>query len=271
MLINNQSQAINIANDNLKLTNKSLLEWIRSYYLIDIKKIEQCCTGAIFCQILDSIHPGKVKMNKINWNAKYDYEFTSNFKILQEAFTYIGISKNIEISRLIKGKLNDNLELLQWFRNYHQSNLSNLVKYDPLKRRNNAEIAPLPCNCNNSNKQELKITSKSVEKLSTNFKLVSNNNINLLNKKDCKVNFSKKNINNLNINDKTLKNNNSNKDNDNRQEKDNNLHSFKKISNGENVLLVKCDYIKINNEEGEISCKYFHNNLDNTSSNKRKF
>jgi len=113
----NQSQAISKAKDNVKFTNKSLLEWIRTTLMIDIMKIEYCCTGAVYCQILDSVHPGKVKMNKVNWNAKLEHEFTSNFKILQEAFTELGITKNIEISKLTKGKLNDNLEFLQWMRN----------------------------------------------------------------------------------------------------------------------------------------------------------
>jgi len=165
-LINSQSQALSLANNHTKFTSKNLLEWIKITYKIELKNIEHCCTGAVYCQILDSIHPGKVKMNKVNWKAKLEHEFTSNFKILQEAFSEIGIIKNIEISSLTKGKLNDNLEFLQWLRNYYESNLMNLISYDPVKRRFNNELAPLPLI-----EKSKKEGSKSVEKISCKVKL----------------------------------------------------------------------------------------------------
>lgn len=190
-LIVNHSQAISMANNNTKFTNRSLLEWIRSSYKININDIEHCCTGAVYCQILDSIHPGKVKMNKVNWKAKHEHEFTNNFKILQEAFNEIKITKHIEISKLTKRKLNDNLEFLQWVRNYFDNNYVSLENYDALKRRYNAELAPLPMN-ENSKKDES--GSKSVEKFSSKLNLNNLNNIHAVSKvKNAKL------INNLSV------------------------------------------------------------------------
>jgi len=48
--------------------------------------VEQCATGAVYCQIIDAIYPGTVQMSKVNWQAKVDYEFTYNYKVLQAAF-----------------------------------------------------------------------------------------------------------------------------------------------------------------------------------------
>jgi RP/EB family microtubule-associated protein len=37
---------------------------------LNLTKIEQLGSGAVYCQIVDVIHPGKIPMNKINWKAK---------------------------------------------------------------------------------------------------------------------------------------------------------------------------------------------------------
>ncbi len=51
-----------------------------------MQKVEQCATGAVYCQVIDAIYPGSVQMNKVNWQAKHDYEYAYNYKILQSAF-----------------------------------------------------------------------------------------------------------------------------------------------------------------------------------------
>lgn len=169
-----------------KLTSNSLLEWIYSTYKINLKNIENCATGALFCQILDSCHPGKIKLQKVNWKAKLEYEFITNFKILQEAFTDLNIKKIINVEKIIKGKLNDNLEFLQWMKNYYDKIKSNFPEreiYNAEKRRNFAELELI-------SKENIKSCEKFVKK-----NLAKNENSAFLNLS--KVNFDKNDKNNF--------------------------------------------------------------------------
>ena len=54
-------------------------------------------SGAAYCQLLDMIYPGKVPLSKVNWKAKFDYEYLNNFKVLQQSFTKLNILKHIDV------------------------------------------------------------------------------------------------------------------------------------------------------------------------------
>jgi RP/EB family microtubule-associated protein len=64
---------------------------------INLTKIEELGSGAVYCQVIDAIYPGKVSMSKVNWRAKNDYEFIGNYKVLQNAFEKLGIKRYIEV------------------------------------------------------------------------------------------------------------------------------------------------------------------------------
>lgn len=52
----------------------------------------------------------------MHWRAKSEYEFISNFKLLQQCFLKLGLQRNIDINRLVKCKYQDNFEFVQWFK-----------------------------------------------------------------------------------------------------------------------------------------------------------
>ena len=67
---------------------------------LDLTKIEQLGSGAVYCQVIDVVHPGSISLQKVNWKARNNYEFIANLKILQNAFDKAGIKRYVEVSRL---------------------------------------------------------------------------------------------------------------------------------------------------------------------------
>jgi hypothetical protein len=45
-------------------------------------------------------------------------QYTANYKILQAAFNKLNIAKTMELERLTRGKYQDNLEFMQWFKGF---------------------------------------------------------------------------------------------------------------------------------------------------------
>ncbi|KAG7662375.1 BIM1 [[Candida] subhashii] len=112
-----------------------LLQWLNLTLDLNYTKVEQCGTGAAFCQLLDSI-VGGIPMMKVRFDAKTEYDYRHNWKILQGGFTKHKITKIIDVERLIKCRLQDNLELLQWFKRYWAENKDyNDDSYDPASKR----------------------------------------------------------------------------------------------------------------------------------------
>lgn len=95
-----------------------LLTWLNDLLQLGYTKVEQTCSGASHCQVMDAIYPGKVPLSKVNFNAKFEYEYVKNYKVLQEIFNKVGVERFIDVQKLIKGKYQDNLEFLQWIKRY---------------------------------------------------------------------------------------------------------------------------------------------------------
>ncbi|KAL7424249.1 microtubule integrity protein mal3 [Cryptotrichosporon argae] len=118
-----------------------LLTWLNELLApSEIKKVEECGKGAIYCQIIDSIF-GDVALQRVKFNAKQEYEYLENFKVLQKAFNQHQIDKPIPVDKLIKCKMQDNLEFLQWMKKYWDAN-SRGDGYDASSRSGGAVSAP---------------------------------------------------------------------------------------------------------------------------------
>ncbi|KAF4684089.1 Microtubule-associated protein RP/EB member 1 [Perkinsus olseni] len=127
---------------------EGLLDWLNTLLQTSLTKVEQCASGAVYCQIIDSAFPGRVPLKKVNWMAKVDYEYVHNYKILQRAFDQCNIAKHIDVDKLCKGKFQDNLEFLQWMKAFYDSAVPTDValNYDPVARRQGCQLPPWAAN-----------------------------------------------------------------------------------------------------------------------------
>jgi RP/EB family microtubule-associated protein len=88
---------------------------------------------------MDAAFPGQIPLSKVNFNAIYDYEFSTNFKILQNHFVKIKCDKVVPTDRLIKAKYQDNLEFMQWMKRFFEMEYSG-TEYDAKARRKECKV-----------------------------------------------------------------------------------------------------------------------------------
>ncbi|VWU52840.1 EB1 homolog, putative, partial [Hepatocystis sp. ex Piliocolobus tephrosceles] len=121
------------------VSRKELIEWVNGLLRLNITKIEQCSNGAIYIQLLDMLFPNKSVLSKAKWNVKLEYECIMNYKLIQSTFNKLGVKKYMDVDKLIKGKYQDNLEFLQWFKGFFERvidyNNDQVINYDPIERR----------------------------------------------------------------------------------------------------------------------------------------
>jgi RP/EB family microtubule-associated protein len=106
---------------------------------LNLNKIEQCATGAVYCGVLDALYPGTFAISKVKWGAKHEYEYVENYKILQSAFDKNGIKRHIDVAKLTKARYLDNLEFCQWLKAFFEKNY-NGEPYDALNRRKGQDL-----------------------------------------------------------------------------------------------------------------------------------
>jgi RP/EB family microtubule-associated protein len=114
-----------------------LIKWVNDLLNVNVGKVEEMATGAYYCQLLDMIYrdPPLVSLGKVNFAAKFDYEYVKNWNVLQAVFTAQGIQKYVDVAKLVKAKYQDNLEFFQWFKSWFDSKYGGGGDYDPKARR----------------------------------------------------------------------------------------------------------------------------------------
>ncbi|KAM3433190.1 hypothetical protein MY4824_006113 [Beauveria thailandica] len=122
-------------------SRQELVQWLNNLLQLNITKVEQCGTGAALCQVYDSIYMD-VPMHKVKFNVNGEYAYVQNFKVLQisDAFAKHQIDKPIPIEQLVKCKMQDNLEFLQWTKKFWDLNFPD-HEYDAVARRKGGTLA----------------------------------------------------------------------------------------------------------------------------------
>ncbi|XP_033159431.1 microtubule-associated protein RP/EB family member 1 [Drosophila mauritiana] len=135
-----KTTVVNVLYTNNSSSNPSrgeMLSWVNNTLKSQFSKVEELCTGAAYCQLMDILFAQSIPMQRVKFRTNVEYEYIQNFKLLQGCFNKVDVDKIIPIDRLVKGRFQDNFEFLQWFRKFFDANYESR-EYDPLIARNGA-------------------------------------------------------------------------------------------------------------------------------------
>uniref|UniRef100_A0A182PIF0 Microtubule-associated protein RP/EB family member 1 n=1 Tax=Anopheles epiroticus TaxID=199890 RepID=A0A182PIF0_9DIPT len=121
------------------LSRIELLAWVNRTLLSEFKKVEELCTGAAYCQLMDVMFPGCLPLKRVKFCTNVEHDFLSNLRMFQNALVQLKVTKSVPIERLAKGRFQDNFEFLQWFKKFYDANYDG-KEYDPKGARNNAPM-----------------------------------------------------------------------------------------------------------------------------------
>ncbi|OBS74522.1 hypothetical protein A6R68_14933, partial [Neotoma lepida] len=96
--------------------------------------------GAAYCQFMDMLFPGCISLKKVKFQAKLEHEYIHNFKLLQASFKRMNV---IPVEKLVKGRFQDNLDFIQWFKKFYDANYDG-KEYDPVEARQGQDAIPPP-------------------------------------------------------------------------------------------------------------------------------
>lgn len=139
MAVNVHSTAVTVDTPS----RHEMLTWINGCLQTKYTKIEELCTGSVYCQFMDMLFPGCIQLKKIKFNAKQEHEYIHNFKALQAVFKKLEVDKTIPVDKIIKGRFQDNFELIQWFKKFFDANYQG-GDYDAKAARENLDVTNVP-------------------------------------------------------------------------------------------------------------------------------
>jgi RP/EB family microtubule-associated protein len=138
------------------LYRQELLQWLNGLCSLNLTRVEQCGTGYLSCHLSLTYHMHAnhcfqcaflrhlrqhlpyacppyllhhllqltplpsvdMPMARVKFNASADYAYLDNFKILSNAFRKHHVDRPIPVEQLVKCKMQDNLEFLQWTKRF---------------------------------------------------------------------------------------------------------------------------------------------------------
>ncbi|GLI64970.1 hypothetical protein VaNZ11_008378, partial [Volvox africanus] len=111
-----------------------LLDWINHLLELNLTRLEQLTSGAVYCQIIDAFYADIVAIRKVNFYAREEYEILPNYKVLQAAFNALGLTKEPNVAKLSQASPPDLMEFAQWLYKSFKG-VSTLSGYNPSLRR----------------------------------------------------------------------------------------------------------------------------------------
>ncbi|XP_040210098.1 microtubule-associated protein RP/EB family member 2 isoform X3 [Rana temporaria] len=125
------------------MSRHDITAWVNDILSLNYVKVEQLCSGAAYCQFMDMLFAGCISLKKVKFQAKLEHEYIHNFKLLQASFKRMNVDKVIPVEKLVKGRFQDNLDFIQWFKKFFDANYDG-KEYDPMEARQGQDALPPP-------------------------------------------------------------------------------------------------------------------------------
>ncbi|KAM9845137.1 microtubule-associated protein RP/EB family member 2 isoform 2-T2 [Aulostomus maculatus] len=125
------------------MSRHDITAWVNDILCLNYTKVEQLSSGAAYCQFMDLLFPGCINLKKVKFQAKLEHEYIHNFKLLQASFKRMNVDKIIPVEKLVKGRFQDNLDFIQWFKKFFDANYDG-KDYDPVAARQGQDAIPPP-------------------------------------------------------------------------------------------------------------------------------
>uniref|UniRef100_A0A672PI09 DNA (cytosine-5-)-methyltransferase n=1 Tax=Sinocyclocheilus grahami TaxID=75366 RepID=A0A672PI09_SINGR len=127
-------------NPDDKCSRYEVLSWINETLQTNFTQVEQCRSGACFCQLMDLLFPGSIDMSKVKFESQKRSDFIQNYSLLQTVFRKSGVKEPVPVKQLLTGKFRANFTFLKWFKKFFFANERRGKEYNPVEARNGQDI-----------------------------------------------------------------------------------------------------------------------------------
>ncbi|TMS16719.1 Microtubule-associated protein RP/EB family member 3 [Larimichthys crocea] len=111
-----------------------MLAWLNETLQTRFTKIEQVCTGAAYCQLMDCLFPGSLDLSRVRFQSSNMVDSIHNYSLLQAAFREVEVKRHVPVEALIVKNKVVALTFLLWFKTLFDKN-NNGRKYHALEAR----------------------------------------------------------------------------------------------------------------------------------------
>ncbi|XP_068588994.1 uncharacterized protein [Cebidichthys violaceus] len=119
-----------------------LLAWLNATLQTGFTEVEQVCTGAAYCQLMDWLFPRSMDLSRVQFQSNNPMDTIHNYSLLHAAFRKVGVVRCIPTGYLIKKNAAVALAFLHWFKTFFDRNINRDRKYNPLEARGGRSMVP---------------------------------------------------------------------------------------------------------------------------------
>ncbi|XP_076840262.1 uncharacterized protein LOC143485023 isoform X2 [Brachyhypopomus gauderio] len=124
-----------------KYSESELLTWLNGTLLSNFHRVEQTCSGAAYCQLMDLLIPGCIDLKKVKFRPGNETEILNNYELLESAFRKTSVGRPLRPDELVSCNITEAYKLLLWFKVFFDRNFAG-QKYDAVEARGGQHMEP---------------------------------------------------------------------------------------------------------------------------------